>query len=139
MTFLLREFLTDFQLNFLELIQYLYETLSKAERQKEPLITLQYYYVASMFGCSHTSIVNALNRLQELGLIEAVSNDFGQCATYHYIPSAYRSLVKRAKARKCTLITCRTKQRQTVAAADILDYMTGKAIRKAAKRRSKRK
>lgn len=134
--FLLTGTLTDFQLKFLELIQYLRENTKGAEiRQKEPLITLQYSYITAILHCSPGSVKSALDRLAELKIITPVSNNFGECATYRYNPSAYNSLISQAKESECTLITGRKKQHRTETAYQILKYMTGKAIVKATKRK----
>ena len=138
--FLLSDILTDFQLKLLELIQYLRESLKGAEqknlhRSREPILTLQYGYIVSLFECSHSTVKIALDKLAELELIKPISNNFGECATYQYNPSAYTSLIKNAKIRNCILITGRSKQRKEVTANEILKYMTGKAIIKANKRK----
>lgn len=134
--FLLTGLLTDFQLKLLELIQYLRENTKGTEiRQKEPLITLQYSYITALLNCSYSSITNALNKFEELGLLTQVTNYRGECATYRYSPSAYNSLISQAKESECTLITGRKKQHRTERAYQILKYMTGKAIVKATKRK----
>lgn len=137
--FLLSETLTDFQLKLLDLIQYLREELKGAQqaahKRGEPIITLQYGYIVALFSCSHSTVKSALDSLCEIGLLIPVSNNFGECATYQYNPNKYRSLVKTAKKRNCTLITGRNKQRRTVSAETVIKYMTGKAIAKANKRK----
>lgn len=134
--FLLTGILTDFQLKFLELIQYLRDSTKGAEiRQKEPLITLQYSYITALLNCSYSSITNALNKFEELELLTQETNYRGECATYRYNPSAYNSLISQAKESERTLITGRVKQRKEVSADTILKYMTGKAIMKARKQK----
>lgn len=138
--FLLCDTLTDFQLKLLDLIQYLRDNLRGAEQKNlhqnnEPILTLQYGYIVSVLNCSHKSVSDGLQRLCDIGLLKRVSNEYGECATYQYNPSAYTSLIKNAKTRNCTLITGRSKQRKEVTANEILKYMTGKAIIKANKRK----
>lgn len=143
--FLLSEILTDFQLKLLGLIQYLREQLKGAQRAAhksgEPIITLQYGYIVSVLNCSHTSVSDGIEQLVKLEILTRTSNKYGECATYQYNPTKYRSLVAKAKKRNCTLITGRVKQRRTVSAETVLNYMTGKAIVKAnkPKRANKRK
>lgn len=137
--YLLTGILTDFQLKLLDLIQSLREELKGAQQATnkggEPLITLQYSYIVALFKCSHSTVKNALEALYKIELLDLVSNIYGECATYQYNPNAYRSLVKTAKKRNCTLITGRNKQRRTVSAETVIKYMTGKAIAKANKRK----
>ena len=142
--FLLSGTLTDFQLKLLDLIQYLYQETKGADRitsrNKEPVITLSYAYIVSLLGGSHSSIKTALDRLYELWLIDEVEKDYSQCATYRYNPNVYRSLIRKAKARKCTLFSGRPKkgtprQAREVEAETVLKYMTGKAIIKGTKRK----
>lgn len=138
--FLLCDILTDFQLKLLDLIQYLRDNLKGAEQKNlhqnsEPIITLQYGYIVSVLNCSHKSVSDGLQRLCDIELLKRISNEYGECATYQYNPNAYRSLVKTAKKRNCTLITGRNKQRRTVSAETVIKYMTGKAIAKANKRK----
>ena len=142
--FLLSGTLTDFQLKLLDLIQHLYQEAKGANRiasrNKEPVITLQYADIIALFSCSPSTIKTALDRLYELGLIDEVEKDYSQCATYRYNPNVYRSLMRKAKARKCTLLSGRPKkgtprQAREVEAETVLKYMTGKAIIKAAKRK----
>ena len=137
--YLLTGTLSDFQLKLLDLIQSLREELKGAQqaahKSGEPIITLQYGYIVALFSCSHSTVKSALDRLASIGLLTPVSNNFGECATYQYNPNKYRSLVKAAKKRNCTLITGRNKQRGTVSAETVIKYMTGKAIAKANKRK----
>lgn len=138
--FLLCDTLTDFQLKLLDLIQYLRDALKGAEQKNlhqnsEPILTLQYGYVVSVLGCSHKSVSDGLQRLCDVELLKRVSNEYGECATYQYNPSAYNSLITQAKARNCTLITGRNKQRKEVTADKVLKFMTGKAIVKASRRK----
>lgn len=143
--FLLSGTLTDFQLKLLDLIQYLHQVTKGANRitsrNKEPAITLQYAYIVALFGrCSNSSIKTALDRLYELRLIDEVEKNYNQCATYRYNPNVYRSLVRKAKARQCMLLSGRPKkgtprQAREVKAETVLKYMTGKAIAKETKRK----
>lgn len=142
--FLLSGTLTDFQLKLLDLIQNLHQATKEANRitsrNKEPAITLQYAHIVALFRCSPCTIKTALDRLYALRLIDEVEKNYSQCATYRYNPSVYRSLVRKAKARKCTLLSGRPKkgtprQAREVEAETVLKYMTGKAIIKAAKRK----
>ncbi len=142
--FLLSGTLTDFQLKLLDLIQHLHQATKEANRitsrNKEPAITLQYANIVALFRCSPCTIKTALDRLYALRLIDEVEKNYSECATYRYNPSVYRSLVLRAKARKCTLLSGRPKkgtprQAREVEAETVLKYMTGKAIIKAAKRK----
>lgn len=136
--FLLSDILTDFQLKLLELIQYLSEQLKGAQqrttdRNGKPIITLQYSYIVSVLGCSHKSVSDGIQRLCDIKLLKRISNIDGQCATYQYNSTVYKSLIKQAKARNCVLISGRNKQRREVTADTVLKYMTGKAIVKASK------
>lgn len=136
--FLLCDTLTDFQLKLLDLIQYLRDNLRGAEQKNlhqnsEPILTLQYGYIVSVLNCSHKSVSDGLQRLCDIELLKRISNEYGECAIYQYNPSAYTSLIRKAKTRNCTLITGRSKQRKEVTANEILKYMTGKAITKASK------
>jgi hypothetical protein len=142
--FLLSGTLTDFQLKLLDLIQHLHQATKEANRitsrNKEPAITLQYANIVALFRCSPCTIKTALDRLYALRLIDEVEKNYSECATYRYNPSVYRSLVLKAKARKCTLLSGRPKkgtprQAREVEAETVLKYMTGKAIIKAAKRK----
>lgn len=142
--FLLSGELTDFQLKLLDLIQYLHKEAAGANRtvhrNKESVITLQYAYIVALLGGSHSSIKTALDRLSELGLIDEVEKNYNQCATYRYNPSVYRSLIRKAKTRKCTLFSGRPKkgtprQKREVKAETVMKYMTGKAIVKEAKKK----
>lgn len=142
--FLLSGTLTDFQLKLLDYIQYLHQETKGANRiashNNEPVITLQYAYIVALFECSHSTIKTALDRLYELGLIDEVEKNYSQCATYRYNQSVYRSLIRKAKVRKCTLVSGRPKkgtprQAREVEAETVLKYMTGKAIIKGAKRK----
>ena len=142
--FLLSGTLTDFQLKLLDLIQHLHQATKEANRitsrNKEPAITLQYANIVALFRCSPCTIKTALDRLYALRLIDEVEKNYSECATYRYNPSVYRSLVLRAKARKCTLLSGRPKkgtprQAREVEAETVLKYVTGKAIIKAAKRK----
>lgn len=138
--FLLCEKLTDFQLKLLDLIQYLRENLKGAEQKnlrqnREPIITLQYSYIVSVLSCSHKSVSEGLQKLCELELLKRVSNEYGECTTYQYNPNVYNSLIRKAKARNCSLITGRNKQRKEVTADEVIKFMTGKAIMKATKRK----
>lgn len=136
--FLLCDILTDFQLKLLELIQYLSEQLKGAQQytatqNREPILTLQYSYIVSMLCCSHKSVSDGLQSLCDIKLLKRISNDYGQCATYQYNPTVYKSLIKQAKLRNCVLISGRNKQRREVTADTVLKHMTGKAIVKASK------
>lgn len=146
--FLLSGTLTDFQIKLLDLIQYLHQEAEKANkvhhRIEKPVITLQYAYIAALFKCSSTTIKNALDRLYEAELIYAVTKDYNQCSTYRYNPSVYRSLLRKAKARYCSLVSGRPKkgtprQKKKVKAETVIKYMTGKAITKANKHVSRHK
>ncbi len=136
--FYLCNILTDFQLKLLDLIQCLRKSIKDAEsaspyRDEEPILTLQYSYIVSLFKCSHTSIKTALDRMEELGLITQATKKYNQCATYRYNPSVYISLVRQEKRCKCTLTTGRKKQQKEVTASKVVRYMKGKAITKAEK------
>lgn len=142
--FLLSGTLTDFQLKLLDLIQHLHQATKEANRitsrNKEPAITLQYANIVALFRCSPCTIKTALDRLYELRLIDEVEKNYSECATYRYNPNVYRSLIRKAKARKCTLFSGRPKkgtprQAREVEAETVLKYMTEKAIIKAAKRK----
>lgn len=142
--FLLSGTLTDFQLKLLDLIQHLHQATKEANRitsrNKEPAITLQYANIVALFRCSPCTIKTALDRLYELRLIDEVEKNYSQCATYRYNPNVYRSLIRKAKVRKCTLVSGRPKKgtprlAREVEAETVLKYMTGKAIIKAAKRK----
>lgn len=142
--FLLSGTLTDFQLKLLDLIQHLHQATKEANRitsrNKEPAITLQYANIVALFRCSPCTIKTALDRLYELRLIDEVEKNYSECATYRYNPNVYRSLIRKAKARKCTLFSGRPqkgtpRQAREVEAETVLKYMTGKAIIKAAKRK----
>lgn len=140
--FYLCNILTDFQLKLLDLIQCLREDIKKAElknphRDNEPILTLQYSYIVSLFECSHATVKIALARMEELELITQVTKKYNQCTTYRYNPSVYASLVRQEKRRKCTLTTGRKKQREEVTASKVVRYMKGKAITKAEKLRKK--
>lgn len=141
--FLLSGTLTDFQLKLLDLIQHLHQATKEANitsRNKEPAITLQYANIVALFRCSPCTIKTALDRLYALRLIDEVEKNYSECATYRYNPSVYRSLIREAKVRKCTLLSGRPKkgtprQAREVEAETVLKYMTGKAIIKSAKRK----
>lgn len=142
--FLLSGTLTDFQLKLLDLIQHLHQATKEANRitsrNKEPAITLQYANIVALFRCSPCTIKTALDRLYALRLIDEVEKNYSECATYRYNPNVYRSLIRKAKARKCTLFSGRPqkgtpRQAREVEAETVLKYMTGKAIIKGAKRK----
>lgn len=142
--FLLSGTLTDFQLKLLDLIQHLHQEVKGANRSvhrtEEPVITLQYSYIVALFHYSHTTITNALDRLYELQLIDEETKDYNQCATYRYNPSVYHSLIRKAKARNCTLVSGRPKkgtprQKREIKAETVIKYMVGKAAVKEAKRK----
>lgn len=142
--FLLSGTLTDFQLKLLDLIQHLHQATKEANRitsrNKEPAITLQYANIVALFRCSPCTIKTALDRLYELRLIDEVEKNYSQCATYRYNPIVYRSLIRKAKARNCTLVSGRPKkgtprQKREVKAETVMKYMTGKAIVKEAKKK----
>lgn len=115
--FLLSGTLTDFQLKLLDLIQHLHQATKEANRitsrNKEPAITLQYANIVALFRCSPCTIKTALDRLYALRLIDEVEKNYSECATYRYNPNVYRSLIRKAKARKCTLFSGRPQKRYT--------------------------
>lgn len=134
--FLLSGTLTDFQLKLLELIQYLSAHVDSASSRghRESAITLQYGYIGSLLGCSPVSLSTGILRLLDLGLLEIISDNYGECALYRYNSSTYDALIKEAKERKVTLISGRKKQlRREVSAQQVLKYMTGKAVAKSKK------
>lgn len=135
--FLLCEELTNYQLKLLSLIQYLRKELrgakQTAHKNGEPLITLQYGYIIALFGGSNSTVKRALDNLYSIGLITQINSKYGECSTYQYNPSIYKSLIKKVKKRNCTLITGRQKQHREVSAETVLKYMTGKAIAKTKK------
>ena len=146
--FLLSGTLTDFQIKLLDLIQHLHQEAEIANkvhhRTEKPVITLQYTYIVALLGGSHSSIKTALDRLYELRLIDEVEKNYSRCTTYRYNPSVYRSLLRKAKARYCSLVSGRPKkgtprQKKEVTAETIINYMTGKAIIKTNKQASRRK
>ena len=138
--FLLCEELTDFQLKLLSLIQFLRAELrgtkTTTHKSGEPLMTIQYGYVVAILGCSHSSVSDGIQKLIDIGLLIRISNNYGECATYQYNLSVYKSLIKEAKKRNCTLTTGRKKQHREVSTETVLKYMTGKAITKAKKQTS---
>lgn len=127
--------LTDFQLRVLRLIQRLSYDIKKQSDNKheEPTITLPYSYIVALLKCSHSSVKKALDRLCEYDILEQISNNFGECATYRYNPTVYKSLIREAKKEMTTLITGRNKQKNEVTASTVLKYVTGKAIVKGRK------
>lgn len=137
--FLLTGLLSDFQLKLLNLIQYLREQLKGAQRAAhksgEPIITLQYSYIVAVLNCSHTSVSDGIERLCEIGLLTRISNEYGECATYQYNPNKYRSLVSEERKRNCILITGRKKERSVRTIQKVVEFMAGKAITKASKRK----
>lgn len=128
--FLLTGTLSDFQLKILNLIQCLHNEVTSACKSKEPIITLQQNYIASIVGCSPNSINKAIKRLCQIGIISRINNEFGQCSTYRYNTGVYDALINEAKKRTCKLVTGFWKGQRNVSAGTILKHMKGKAIKK---------
>lgn len=125
--FLLSNTLSDFQLKLLDLTQYLHGEVNGGT------ITLQYSYITALLQCSYRTVSDGIQRLCDAGLLDRVSNNYGECAEYRYNPSVYRSMVKASKERPCNLMTGRKKRRQQTTAGAVLGYMSGKAKAKASK------
>ena len=137
--FLLTGLLSDFQLKLLNHIQYLREQLKGAQRAAhksgEPIIPLQDSYLVAVLNRSHTSVSDGIERVCEIGLLTRISNEYGECATYQYNPNKYRSLVSEERKRNCILITGRKKERSVRTIQKVVEFMAGKAITKASKRK----
>lgn len=105
--------------------------LKNKSRKEEPLFTLQQNYIASLFHFSPNTVVKAIDKLCGVGVLKEISNKYGECSTYAFVPSKYQNLLKKAQKKDILLRTGRNKVCQNVSAEKVLSYIVGKSIVKA--------